>query len=1339
MDLDPQFVKDIEAKAAAGDALCQAAGNCLKAMRAVIVTNGCAGSSTAYFAAAITTLQTHLQSGGKSIDADGTTAALLLILRKSLGAVPPKAVHGHLNDVINSVTVVLKNPEKEDLVKQSLSCLAALADIAFDADSRPNRKVTKPVVGFIADPRPAVRQRAHLTVVSIARRASTANDEQTLSFIGQHLAQIIASAKVDKKMFDNIPARHAVSALKGVATYLPQEQLLSVSEALLKLPGQLGQHPVCIEGFGVLASLLQEATAGRGSSPAALAAALLPHMLALPVTVLNVAYAAAHTQALAALVMASLATSTGAEPLPNMSPQQRTALTRLIALFSERDPSLLRTVREELQRIFAFAGEASSPHGLQLLQAVPDLCRPLMSYERKAVWPQSLPVISAAFDAVGAVRVRVPPAEILAWTASQFAYARQLLQDLLAARDAARGAELNVFGKEMDQCFESAITTYGPEAVLSICSLRVLEVPLTDPSYEQASRSWLLLVLKDSCRRTQLAYFVRYFMSLASNLRARAKETANASPILAKKYTIMLGQVWALLPGFCTEPLDMHAAMLSEGGRFAKQMISVLLNEPDLRGHVWMALKKACETAQSPPSALSEALAKENMACVKQLSQHVLPEMLTAYVKMHSEGKELDQSRVSNEKQLALEAVKCFATISDPQLLTNVFKSVVTKLLKLTAGEEALVASAPAEASPLADLANTLVPLLPADTIELVLKVFTPMLKGGGAVRAETVPALQKAGYRAIQCVLEHPGAIPTTGPGTAKVLEFWTILRDARETCEGSALKARLSTLQTLLDLMQERLASQLRSPAIREGFLDCLKSVLPEVMLHLRDQSTAVREAARDCLHVASTTALHQELESELVTLISAGLASLTPYSKASALDALSRLFYEHSYIMTPQLLDRLVRIVLVLLEDQDAQVYRASLKFCKVVVFVLPREKIGVFLQPMMSMFFNRHLTTSKMLARRIMERFIRVLPMDTLVQHVPKAHQPLLFYLQKQLRRRHRPKSVLQAGDGGEEEEGNNEDAEMEDAGLSKPSQSWADFKAEEENDAEEGEAGEAAPGTRRRRRKGEALAPGEPLASAAVASQSVQALLDAWEAESDDDGEGKKKGAKAKRKREQVEASTWIHEDQDVPLDFMSAQAAQSVLTVRPPQMKRQRADEAGTAQGRAEALRRHGLRFSEDGRLVMDEEAEEAADEDEEGEKKFTLGTASGTGAKPLSKLAAMRAARAKAKAKAKAARKATHMVKGMEGSKPGKKKAQGDVKRAGSKLEPFAYVKLNPRAVKEKFKDKNQEAFAKVVKGAKNGIIKGNKARARELKLRKAKENRRKSRPKKAFKPGSR
>jgi len=1333
MESDPAFVKEIDAKAAQGDAACKAAALCLQAMRSVICSNGCAGSAAAYFAGAVTTLQRHLQQKGGA-DTDATTAALLMVLRKALPNVSAAVAASRINDIVAALSLVLKAPEKEELVRQALSCLAITADLAFDASSRPNRKVLKPIFSFLGDPRSAVRHRAQLSAVTVLKRSASQGDQQTLEFASQHIASMLASARPDKKMLDEIPARHAVALLKATASAFSAEQLSGVCEALLSLPAKLGQHPVSIEAFQFLAAYLgDEADGGdanQGTSETQrvqVAAKVLQGLLIVPINLLNVAYAVAYVQALAAAI--ATLTSEAARDA-EATAHKLAGIKKLFGLFVERDPSLLRALREHSLKVVAAAGEKGD---ITLLEELLDVCRPLLGYECKAAWPHELPVIGGVFDAIGAIRTRVAPAEIQAWTAAKFSRARELVKELVQIRDKARGGEMNVFGKELTECLGSAVAAFGPQAVLSVAELQLLQHPLSDRGYEQLSRSWILMVLRDSCKRTSLALFSTDFMPLASMLRQRATEVESSSPVNAKKYRILLEQVWAVLPAFCDEPIDLSAALLGEGGKLAKQLVTgVLQNEPEFRDYVWIAFARLCKAVHQPPSKLSEALKQANSQCLRTLSMRVMPEMFTAYVKAYPEGEGQDASRVSHSRQLALDTVSSFARLADPGQLGNLFKQVVQRLLKATVeGESA------DKAPPLADIANALVPLLPPELLELVLKVFTPMLSGANAAKEDdkaTATTLQKAAYRAVRGVVKHPAAGDDRLGDATQILEFWSVLRDCRQTCEAAALKSRLLALEALLDLMQKRLAPRFGDASVKEAYLQCLTAVLPEIMFHLRDQSTSVREAARECLHTAATTAIHQELQTEIVTLLSAGLAGLTPQSKASAVDALSRLLYEHSSKMLDTLRDRLVKVVLLLLEDREPRVWRAALKFVKVVVYVVPRDLLGTYLPQIMKLFKSQHMATARMLIRKIIERLVKVLPEGSLEDALPKAHLPLLHYVQRQLARRQRPKAVRASG--GDDEEDEDEDADMEDTNDA-PRQNWASFQAGDDAEAP-GEAGDRAESKGSRKRgRGTDEGMGDSLAAPAA----VQSLLDAWEAESGSDAEGG--GGGRKRKRDAVAASTWIREDQDAPLDFMSADAAHSVLTVRPPQMKRRRGAEADArgATNKADALRRFGLRFAEDGRLVVDEEkaTEQSKGEDAEGGEGniFTAGEAPKRG-KALSRLAEMRASRAKAKAKARLERR-THIVKGLDSFKPGKKKASGDATRKGSNLEPYAFVRLNPKVTKEKFKNKAAQSFERVVQGVKKGVLKGRKAKARDKKHQIAMQAKKRKQKGKVRAPGTR
>eukprot|EP00927_Polykrikos_kofoidii_P041815 TRINITY_DN3566_c0_g1_i1.p1 TRINITY_DN3566_c0_g1~~TRINITY_DN3566_c0_g1_i1.p1 ORF type:complete len:1389 (-),score=303.85 TRINITY_DN3566_c0_g1_i1:301-4467(-) len=1375
MDCDPEFVKDIDARAAKGDEACRAASKCLQAMRSVICAQGFGGSATAYFAASVTSLQKQLDS--KDTASDQTTAALLLVVRKSIAAVPASVVQARLNEVVLALERIVKVPEKEELIRQALGCLAAAANLSYDANGRPNRKMLKPIFSFLADARFPVRHRAHLAATAILRRAKASGDQQTLEFASQHVAQMIANTRPDKKLIDDLPAKHAITFLKASAAEFSAEGLRAVGVALVGLPAQLGQHPCCTDAFEFLAALLRrddawteesEMTDEEAKNHAELAAKLLAGLISVPTNLLNVAYIVGHVRALAAATAALTSAVSRGYTSPQTASEKVAAMSKMVALFSERDPTVVKNLIEECQRVLSAAGEGGD---LAFLEEMPETCRSLLSYDRKSAWPRSLPVVAAALDGLDIVRTNhVAPEDLAAWSSARFERASKLVKELVHLRDKARPAELGVYGKGLLQCIRSAVCVFGPQRFLSVAPMELLEHPLADLAYETKSRSWLMLVLKDSCARSSLALFSEKMLPLASLLKARSKQAAESSHTLSRKFTQLMEQVWALLPSMCEEPLDMGAALLAEGGRLAKLLVAVLVNEPDLRDVVFIAIGRLCDTVLNPSTPLAEKLLEANRTCLRTLSGRVIPEMFSAYLKMHSEAEGQDESRTSNSRRLALEAMQNYAMVAEPAMIANFFKTVVARLLKATTEEDP---STPLSQSiPLADLANALIPHLPADSLEIAMKVFSPMLTGALAATEKKEPgsntsvtsiagALQKAAYRAVTKMLQHPSAAEEQHSEAGKVLGFWNVLRDARQTCMSPALKWRLAAIEALLNLMEKRLPPLLSNETVRKAYLDCLTAVLPEILLHLRDQSTSVRDAARECLRVAATTAFTSDMQTEIVTLLSAGLAGLTPYSKASALDALSRMVYENCTKLPGHLRDRLIRIVLLLLQDSDAQVWRATLKFTKVVVFVLPKEELVEHLAQIMKLFDSKHCFTCKMIVRKIVEKLAKVLSPELLTGAFPKAHLPLLQYVQRQLLRRQRPMAVRQnGGEGGEEEEqeageeeqvqrkrrGSKKDVRMADVEEDQPGpgQSWDSFQdGDDKDDGKEGAKkleGEPRTGGAKKRTRGAGGGSVEPPTSGVMAHSSVQAMLDAWEEESDgSDGEGgqrrRRGGDSGKRKRDDVTASTWIHEEKDVPVDFMSADAAHAILTSRPPQKKRQKGDEIGNAgaTNKIDALRRSGLTFSSDGRLVVEEpkDDDDKMGEDEGKENTFNIGTHSGDAKKPkaLSKLAGMRLARQQARAKAKAEKKNSHTIKGLDSYKPGARKAEGDARRKGQKLEPYAYIRLNPKVTKEKFKGKATQSFSKVVKGAKQGVLKGLKAKARDSKLKKTKEGRKQRR----------
>lgn len=123
------------------------------------------------------------------------------------------------------------------------------------------------------------------------------------------------------------------------------------------------------------------------------------------------------------------------------------------------------------------------------------------------------------------------------------------------------------------------------------------------------------------------------------------------------------------------------------------------------------------------------------------------------------------------------------------------------------------------------------------------MKAFAPMLSAGSSEDRAANAALQKSAYLAVRGIVQHPAA---SGDGTveiAKILQLWAVIRDARQTCEASALKTRFACVQALLGLVEHGLSARLAEPLVSKGYLELLAAAIPEIMFHLREASSAVR----------------------------------------------------------------------------------------------------------------------------------------------------------------------------------------------------------------------------------------------------------------------------------------------------------------------------------------------------------------------------------------------------------------------------------------------------------------------------------------------------------------
>ena len=136
----------------------------------------------------------------------------------------------------------------------------------------------------------------------------------------------------------------------------------------------------------------------------------------------------------------------------------------------------------------------------------------------------------------------------------------------------------------------------------------------------------------------------------------------------------------------------------------------------------------------------------------------------------------------------------------------------------------------------------------------------------------------------------------------------------------------------------------------------------------------------------------------------------------------------------------------------------------------------------------------------------------------------------------------------------------------------------------------------------------------------------------------------------------------------------------------------------------------------------MEEDADEDADEDEDDRKTFvTLRAQSVAGGKSVKSVKSTATARSGRSAKSSA----THATQASRGTTKSKrteqsfgrefkaKRAGGDARYKGAKMDPFAYVPLDPRALNRRNRAGGAERFAGMGRGKKRGYRKRTRAEA--------------------------
>ncbi|VFV46161.1 Hypothetical predicted protein [Lynx pardinus] len=530
----------------------------------------------------------------------------------------------------------------------------------------------------------------------------------------------------------------------------------------------------------------------------------------------------------------------------------------------------------------------------------------------------------------------------------------------------------------LDQAVGAAVASMGPEVVLEAVPLEI------DGSEENLDfpRSWLLPVIRDHVQETRLGFFTTYFLPLATTLKSKAMDLAQAGRTVESKiYDTLQWQIWTLLPGFCTRPTDVAASFKG----LARTLGTAISERPDLRVTVCQALRtlitKGCE-------------GEADRAEVSRFAKNFLPILFNLY------GQPVAAGDTPAPRRAVLETVKTYLTITDPQLVNSFLEKASEKVLDSASSDFTRLS--------VLDLVVALAPHAEEAAISKLYSTIRPYLES-------KAHGIQKKAYRVLEEVCASP-----QGPGARFVESHLDDLKKTLlDSLRSTTSPAKRPRLKCLIHIVKKLSAEH-------EEFIAAL---VPEVILCTKEVSVGARKNAFALLVEMGHAFLRfgpnkEEALQRYLVLVYPGLVGAVTMVSCSIL-ALTHLLFEFKGLMGTNTVEQLLENVCLLLASRTRDVVKSALGFIKVAVVVMDVAHLAKHVQLVMEAIgklsddMRRHF---RMKLRNLFTKFIRKFGFELVKGLLPEEYHKVLVNIRKAEARAKRHRALNQAAVEEEEEEG-----------------------------------------------------------------------------------------------------------------------------------------------------------------------------------------------------------------------------------------------------------------------------------------------------------------------------
>ncbi|XP_041802911.1 RRP12-like protein [Chelmon rostratus] len=964
----------------------------LAAVTEVIRGQGGKETETEYFAALMTTLEV--------VDSAESQAAVAYLLNLVMKRVPAPVLMSKFSDTTKALMDVMSKQatsETASALRWILSCLATLLR-KQDASvwTYPSTlQAYHGLLSFTVHSKPKIRKAAQQGVCSILRGSDFLFKDNAPA---HHPAAVTTAKFCIKEMEqaggskEDTTTLHVLGLLKELMGTFPLGAVKSCCETLLRV--------MTLSHVLVTASAMQAFHRLFSGKPNA--STLSPELNAQIITALYdylpsendlqplLAWLAVMEKA--HIHLASLQSSLSLGHLPRLFSATMSCLlsphTQVVSAAANTLKTLLTECvapcMEEMGRITATASAGNPSYVCKMFRVVEEG----LSYRFHASWPFVLQVLGCFYRVAGKQAHPIMTKSL------------QSLADL-------RSTPHFPFSGELDLAVGGAVESMGPEVVLGA-------VPLNITGYEddlEFPRSWLVPVIRDHVKNTNLGFFTSYFLPLASTLKQRAEELEQAGQKLeAKVYQTLQLQIWTMLPGFCTCPVDLLASF-----KGIARVLGMAINErPDLRLTVCQALR----------TIINKSSTEEEKTELGRFSKNFLPIFFNVYSLQPAAGES------GAYRMAVLDTIKVYLSVTERQMVCTFLQKATDRLISTETTEFTRLS--------MMDLLVTMAPSVDEATMTKTFELIKPYLE-------TKEPGMQKKAYR----VLEELCGGESDECRSFVVANLETLKAVLLETLKNASSPAKRPRLKCLIHIVKR----------LSEEHKDFITTLLPEVIICTKEVSVGARKNAYTLLVEIGNAFIRfcgntKAAMEEYLVLVYAGLTGSVTMITCTVL-ALTRLIFEYKDSIEASTREPLLHNVCLLLSSRTREVVKAALGFIKVILFIMDPKTLASHVTVMMEGVgsikddVRRHFRTK---LKNIFTKFIRKFGFELVKSMLPAEHHKVLANIRKAEARTKRRKQAAEQQD----------DSESEEEAPKMKSTSIEDILAESDSDLseDEGKAGNA---------------------------------------------------------------------------------------------------------------------------------------------------------------------------------------------------------------------------------------------------------------------------------------